>query len=332
MYTVPAGLRSQSNQAVAPATNGQTGSGDTKVSSEFDTFMRGILKADGENNVNEEELFASLIVERIKALKGQAAADEFRGVLEKHKGLNKGSGGYCFTETAARNALKEFQGSGKLTQEEADKIHSEAFEAAQLDNYKTALFDSIGGANDPTRAVATMEAALLSAQTMLKKFDSGELKASSHPVDSEYPAMGTEPIRTGLLSASGTDEGPMGPVLDGDPNIGAKEAGEVRPKGNKIDGAEGMLWKPHSHTTGKLIMLLPHNYNKQVASITLRDSEGKKIESGRYFTTGGGTAGREKWVFSKGGDKYPKDITVNIKFRDGNIKKIHIANPGQRYD
>ena len=331
MYTLPVGLRSQSNQAVASTSNGQTSGGDNKVSSEFDTFMRGILKADGENNVNEEELFASLVVERIKVLKGQAAADEFRGVLETHKGLNKGTGGYIFVETAARNALKEYQASGKLSQEEADKIHSEAFEAAQLDQYKTALFDSIGGANDPTRAVASMEAALLSAQTLLNKFDSGELKASSRPVGGDYPAMGTEPIATRGLSASEAELATL-PVEDGDPNIGVKEAGEFRPRGNKLDGNEGMLWKPHSHTTGKLIMMLPHSYTKQVASITLRDAEGNKIESGRYFSTGGGPTGREKWVFSKGGDRYPDDITVNIKFKDGNVRKIHIAKPGQRYD
>lgn len=321
MYTIPPLLRSQSNQVLATRSADTSTATQESVSPEFDSLMRGLLKADGENNVNEEELFASLIVERISSLKGQSAADSFKTLLEKHKGQSMGTGGYCFVENAARGALKEYQASGALTPEEANSIHAQAFEAAQLDSNKTALFDSIGGPNDPTKAVASMETALLAAQSLLKKFDSGEITVPSHPVDGEYPALGTEPLKSLGFGVGG-----------GDPGIGAKEAGEYKPKGFRLDGAEGMLWKPFSHTTGKLIMLLPPSYTKQVASLTLRDAEGHKIDSGRYFSVGLGPNGREKWVFSKPGNRYPEDITLHVKFKDGNTKRIHIAKPGRRYD
>ncbi|MBN8547969.1 MAG: hypothetical protein J0M12_01500 [Deltaproteobacteria bacterium] len=324
MYTVPSVLRAQSVQGVTNAAQDADSSIDPAVKAKFDTFMKGVLTPDKENNVNEEELFAGLIQERIYSLKGQEVGDQFKAVFDKNKAQCMGQNGYCFTEKAARDSLVEFQSSGKLTLDEANKIHSEAFEAAQLDDNKTALFDGHGGPNDPTMAVAQMEAALLAAQTMLQKISSGAVAAPNHAITAEYPALGTIALRTDITQLGGTG---------GDPKIGSKVKSEITPRRYKIDGNEGMLWKPFAEHTGKLIMMLPPTYTGQVQSITLRNSEtGHKLDAGRYFSVGAGPTGREKWIFKKPGDKYPDDVTVQIKFRDGNMQTMHIAKPGKRYD
>lgn len=326
MYTVPTYLRSQGNQGLANAAQASDESVTPKVKAEFDTLMRGLLKPDGENNVNEEELFAALVQERVYSLKGQEIGDQFRAAYEKNKSQCTNSNGYCYFEKAARDSLKEFQAAGNLSVEEADKIHSEAFEAAQLDANHTALFDSHGGVNDPTMAVSKMEAALLAAQTMLEKISSGAVAAPSHALHAEYPALGTMPLKssTGISVVGGTG---------GDPDIGSKVKSEITPRKFKIDGNEGMLWKPFAEHTGKLIMMLPPTYTGQVASITLRNAEtGQKLDTGRYFSVGEGVTAREKWIFKKPGDKYPDNVNVVIKFRDGNTQTLHIAKPGKRYD
>lgn len=327
MYTVPSVLRSQSNQTVANAAQAPDAGVSTPAKSEFDTLMTGLLKPDGENNVNEEELFAALVQERIYSLKGQEVGDQFKAVFDKNKAQNTGANGYCFFEKAARDSLKEFQASGNLTLDEANKVHSEAFEAAQLDDNHTALFDSYGGANDPTMAVAKMEAALISAQAMIQKIATGAIAAPDHALNAEYPALGTIPLRSDGVAVLG------GAGTGGDPKIGSKVKTEVTPRRFKIDGNEGMLWKPFAEHTGKLIMMLPPTYTGQVASITIRNSEtGNKLDAGRYFSVGAGPTGREKWIFKKAGDKYPDNLNVQIKFKDGNVQTLHIAKPGKRYD
>lgn len=321
MYTVPPIVNYASTQGVSQTTTSGTPATTGTVDSEFGSLMQGLLQPDSGNNVNEEELFAALVQERVYTLKGQQAGDNFKAIFDKHKSQNMGKNGYCFHETAARNALKEFQSSGGMSLDEANKIHSEAFEAAQLDGNNTALFDGIGGANDPTKATASMQAALLSAQMLLKKWDSGQTPLPDHALNAEYPALGTMALTSFSNGLTGSD-----------PKIGVKDAGDFTPKGQKIDGNEGMLWKPFSHVTGKLIMLLPPSYTSQVSKITLRTEDGKKLEDGKYFSVGAGASGREKWVFKKPGDHYPENLQVQVKFKDGNVRTIHIAKPGKRYD
>lgn len=321
MYTVPLVLRSQSSQAFATAPQTRDSSVETAQDSSFDSLVRGLLKPDQANNVNEEELFAALVQERVYSLKGQEAGDAFKATFEKSKMENAGLNGYVFLENAARDALKEYQSSGALTAEEADRIHSEAFRAAQLDSNHTALFDGHGGPNDPTRAVASIDAALTAAGALLAKYDAGSEEAPEYALNADYSAMGTLPLKSEEVQGHGGKE-----------NIGRRRAGEYKLRNGKIDGVDGMLWKPESETQGTLIMMLPPSYTDQVQKITLRDSEGRRIENGRYFSVGAGPTGREKWVFSKRGDRYPEDVRVDIKFRDGNVQTLLIPKPGQRYD
>lgn len=322
MYTTPLTVRKQSVQALSPTTGPITReaetNGDTQATSDFDTLMRGVLKPDQANNVNEEELFAGLVLERVYALKGQETGDAFRGVLDQHKTLNTGNGGYVFNEKAARDALKAFQESGKLTVEEADKIHSEAFSAAQLDDNKTALFDSIGGANDPTRAVASIDVALAGAKALIEKYTAGTEAPPQNLLRSEYPALGIHPV-------SKTISGSLG-------SLSANDKSDVTPKGNKLDGAEGLLYKPLSYTQHKAILMLPPSYAGEVKSIVMRDENGKVVDRAKYFSGGNPVYPREKWVFRKRGEDLPENVTIQVKFKDGSVKNIKIAKPGERYD
>ncbi|MBX7144302.1 MAG: hypothetical protein K1X79_07605 [Oligoflexia bacterium] len=323
MYTTPLTVRKQSVQALSSTTGPVTREAETTSdgtnSSDFDTLMRGVLKPDQANNVNEEELFAGLILERVYTLKGKDEGDSFRTLLDQHKAQNTGNGGYVFYEKAARDALKAYQESGKLSVEEADRIHSEAFSAAQLDSNKTALFDSIGGQNDPTRAVASIDVALAGAKALIDKYTAGTESPTQMLLRAEYPALGINPISKTI------NAGKLGGLSSSD-----KE--DVTPKGNKIDGADGMLYKPLSYTQHKAILMLPPSFAGEVKSIVMRNEDGKVVDRAKYFSGGNPVYPREKWVFRKRGEDLPENVTVQIKFKDGTAKSVKLAHPSQRYD
>ena len=157
-------------------------------SSDFNSILSGLVQPDSANNVNEEELFASLLTERIAKLKGNDAAAEYQELLETEKGLIQRADGYVSYETAAKNALSKMVASESLSKEEADQVHAEAFEGAQLDDNLEALYDGRGSENDPTIAIMSMDSALEMARLRIEAFNDGShtayqtlLQPQNHP-------------------------------------------------------------------------------------------------------------------------------------------------------
>lgn len=313
MYTIPALLRQQLNQVVAPKSQALETPQVKAPGDGFDALIRGILSPNQTNEVSEEALFAGLVVERIASLKGEEAGNSFAAVLEKQRQLKTGKNGYIFEENAARDALKEFAASGAISTDEAEQIHSQAFSAAQLDNNTGSLFDHIGGTGDPTKAVEAIDAALAKAKQVLEKYASGEISVPSHGIHDDYSVASTLRSTNAVSSAEINKSNLSG-------------------KSNKLDGADGLLWKPVSETLGKAIMMLAPEYAGQVKSIQLVNSEGTVIDRARYFSGGSEMYPREKWVFKRPGEDYPNGVSVRIKFNDGESQLIKIPKPGQRYD
>jgi hypothetical protein len=314
MYSIPALLRQQLNQILAPEVAAQESSAPAKPAANFDTLVAGILSPDQNKQVNEEELFAGLVLERVYATKGQETGDAFKLVLDKHREQNTGKGGYIFEEKAARDALKEFSQSGSLSSDEADQIHSQAFGAAQLDTNLAALYDSTGGPGDSTKAILGIELALSNAKQALEKYSSGAQAVPLFGLHADYSIQGSTTGRS-ISSTPGN--------IDKTDRVGRK---------NKLDGNDGLLWKPVSETLGKAIMMLAPEYAGQVKSIQLVNSEGKIVDKARYFSGGSDMYPREKWVFRRPGADYPENVTVQIKLNDGDVQRIKIPRPGQRYD
>jgi polyhydroxyalkanoate synthesis regulator phasin len=277
-------------------------------SSGFEGVLRSLLNPDQANNINEEELFAALLQERIENLKGADLGAKYQQLLAENKSELTRADGYTPVEDAANNALQQLVEDGDLTEEEASSIRSEAFTAAQLDDNTSALYDSLGSGEDPTIAVMDIDSALLMAKAKIEEIASGETTATApSTTDSGTTTSGTN-------STSGDEQ--------------------ITPDGNSIDGAgSGFLFKPESDS-GSLVILIPAQLAHQVESVILKDEEGSEIEQGRSsgYANADQHGEREHFRFSKSGGEYPKKLTVEVKLADGSIRRYSIPDPSQRYD
>ncbi len=171
---------------------------------ELVSFLNALIGGAEAASVNEEQLFASIIYDRISALKGEALAQEYDALLDTKMAEHTRADGFVYVEDAARAALKELESSGKLTTEEAETIHAQAFQAAQLDDTPSALWDSRG----TTMSVAPTATAMEKALAMLLKFDSGELDsgrmALSYRQDQSVDGAAAVPAAAAGGSASGS--------------------------------------------------------------------------------------------------------------------------------
>ena len=299
------------NQSVSQTTETKKTSGDA---SEFEAILRSAVRADQANQVNEEELFAGMVFERLKTTKGDEVAAQYSSALETQKGVLKKGDGYIPYEDAAKNALKSLRESGALTKEEADKTYSEAFDASQLDTNTDALFDGRGGAGDPTIALALLDSALASSRLMIEKFTAGELSASSRSLDDTSSAGNLKSI-TPIGTAGDASSVPL----------------QNTPQGTTFDGPKGFLFKPESSTDGNLAILLPQGLAQQVLSLVLNDETGKTLEEGR--STGYGEEGiNEKFAFTKPGGSYGDNLTVKALLADGTVREWTIPDGSKRYD
>jgi hypothetical protein len=266
----------------------------TGASDEFSSTLKAFLAPDKSNKVSEEEVFAALVQERIKKTKGDSALSEFKTIFESTKKRLQRPDGYVPIEDAAKQALKEFRDSNKISKEEADSIYSQAFAGAQLDQNKDALYDNRGGANDPTIAVADMEQALLLSGTLLGKFDSGSEKAATRSLD--------EPSHSAALGGTGA--------------TGSESA------------SGGFLFKPNSESDGKLVVLLPPRLAGLVKGVALVGPNGEIIETARY--TGNGNGGRDHYRFSRAGGQYPDGLTVQATLATGELVRYVIRETSAR--
>jgi hypothetical protein len=264
------------------------------ASTEFTGFLKGVLTPDAANKVNEEDLFSAIVQERVKNAKGDETLKKFQETLTQTKESMKRPDGNVPVEDATKAALVKARESGLITKEEADKIYSEAFAAAQLDDNKEILFDGRGGGSDPTIAVASMEQALLLSGGMVDKFNDGSLKATVRSI---------EEASNGKMAVSGGQH---------------SEAG----------GSGGFLYKPVSDTTGKLVVLMPSKLAGMVAGVKIYDPAGNLLESGRY--TGNGNGGRDHYRFKRTGAAYPDGLFVEATLTTGDKVLYRIGETSKR--
>jgi len=294
--------------------------------SSFESLLQSLLSAGAGQNVSEEALFAALVAERVAALKGEEAGAKFKELLLKTEESMKRPNGYIPYEDAARVALREFQNSGSITAAEADEIHSQAFAAAQLDENTNALYDDIGSANDPTKAVQEVGTAIAAAKTLIEKYGSGEVTAALRPLSQAFSTSGQPLVNpydqdmrvAAAISATET-------VTNGTSRTG-----------NPVDGPNGFLFKPVSSNNGKLAVLMPENISRQVVECVLKDSSGRLIEKGCFWAPGFGAGGeanpRKKFSFTKPGSAYPPNLVVEATLVDGSKISWNIPDPSRRYD
>lgn len=143
-------------------------------------YLRSTLTPDRAGKVNEEQLFAGIVEERVKISYGSEVASKFheRFVLAMSR-IGKKSN---VVENAARRALRFLVKHDLLTEKAATKIHSQAFAAAQIDNNAKTLYDSIGSGKDTTIATKNVDLAVSTAIYRLNTFDSGKSTAPDRKI------------------------------------------------------------------------------------------------------------------------------------------------------
>jgi hypothetical protein len=304
--------------AVAPTSETTSPPPPPAAQSDFDTLLKGMLKPDSANKVSEEELFAGLAYERIHSLKGKEAADKYKTALESAQAALRKPDGYVPHEQAALNALTSLTADGVLTAAEGDTVYAQAFAGAQLDSNTGVLFDNRGGPNDPTMAVAAMEAALITAKALVTGFDDSSKTADPRSLNGASPtgSRGVGAPPTSLNSSV--------------PASGA--ATPVTPSGQTVDGSGGFLWKPVSVNQGTLAVLLPPELTGSINALKLLDANGAIVEEGRFTSDGTGEGGRTKYSFNRTGAEYGDNLTVRVELADGTVRTWGIPDGSKRYD
>lgn len=302
---------SQSIQTVAPKKEEKQSDGAL----EFSSLMKTLLKVEKENIVSEEELFAGMVQQRIKETKGEEAVEKYKAELDKVVAQMKKADGFVPWEDAAKSALRTFRDAGELTEEEAQKIYSEAFASSQLDGNTDTLFDGRGGPGDTTVAFLEMTAALEKAKAQIEAFGKDPTLLKMRDLSE---ASNSKPASALVPVASGGGTHPY-----------AADAAAVS-EGDPVDGQGGFVFKPISETRGTLVIVTPEVLTSKIESLAVKTMLGETLEEGTF--SGVANGGREHYRFTKPGSAFPSDVVVEIKMKDGSVKKYNIADPSKRYD
>lgn len=264
----------------------------------FEDILSDFLPAGTGEEINEEQLFSAIIAERLETLKGSEGLASYQESLEKHLSAMEYANGYVPVEEASRAALNDMVEQGVLSLEEAESIHAQSFQAAQLDDNKNALYDSLG----TTMAVTMVELALESSTQMLAAFDAGEQDAGKMSLDYQQDS--------GISAAAAT-------------RVGAGQSATA-------SIGDGFLFKPISEGDGNLVVLLPSSMSGDISELTIRDSSGQILDQGRDL--GDYDDGRPLFRFSSPGGSYPDNITVTALLSNGGEYSYEVASPSQRYE
>jgi hypothetical protein len=306
------------NTADSADENQQTAStqSDSTQSTEddFSAFLLQSLGRSGQQQVNEEELFSSVIGEQLNELDPEAATYYQSQVQQFTTSMARGDG-YVPVEDVAKAALKATVAAGKVSQDDAEMINAKAFASSQLDDNLDSLYDGRGD----TSAVATMDEAMFKVQQVLDQVEAGTLTLSPRSLD--IPSnVGTTP-GTMLL------QGLLGGDLERAGLDGAEESEEAESADETSEKQTRFTWK-HEASDGNLAVLLPTRLNGSIAGVSLYDSDGNLIEEGDYSKRTGDN--RAVFRFNHPGSYYGKDIDVAVSQDDGDVLIYNVKNGGER--
>lgn len=296
-----------------------------KSSSRFEEFLQTVSgentqSSDANSKVSEEQLFAAIIAERLNKLETEDGLKLYQEQLKANLERFKNSAGFASHERAAKSALQTVVEKQLLSKEQAEILIAQSFKAAQLDQNHDALYDSIGGPNDASVAVAEFSTALKQAQNMLSSFDSKDLDAGVMSIN--YHSAGIPHSISTVNSSINQGKDPA------DSNSKTESTNSI--KGNYVDGAEGFLFKPASDSDGRLVILAPKALTGEIERVVIKNQNGKIIEEGRFTSIANGD--REHFRFNKPGSAYPDKLIVEMELSSGKKETWQINDPSKRYD
>lgn len=161
------------------------------------TFMQSFQSLLGKRSstekVNEEELFAATLYDRIKDGYGDSLAADFKTAFRLNMADKPKRERISSPERAANETLTFFANSTKLSQEEVEALRSECFRAAQIDDKTDKLWDSEGSAQDRSIAVVSFGRA---ARLVRRRFSTNTTQPTGQTAPLETPMPMTKPAQT----------------------------------------------------------------------------------------------------------------------------------------
>lgn len=296
------------NQSGSSEKSGVQASSTQTASGDFSAQLLKYLGRSEKAEVNEEEFFSSLIAQRLEKESPEAASFYQEKVSALSVSMARRDG-YVPVEDVAKAALSATVAEGKVSKAKAEEINGFAFNAAQLDSNKECLYDGRG----TTRAVASVAEAMSKVKTLVDQIEQGVSKVSTRSLD--------------IPSNRGTTPGPL--VSLDSPASGSSQEASLS-QGISGEASEKQIrftWK-HIASDGKLALLLPTRLNGQVDKVELFDSEGKKIEQGKYSKQTEDK--RAVYRFKEAGAEYGKNIDVTITKKDGEVIVYKVKDGAKR--
>ena len=91
----------------------------------------------------------------------------------------------------------------------------------------------------------------------------------------------------------------------------------------------GFLWKPRSESNGRLVILLPTQYRRQVSSQFVADGDGNVLETG-VFTTDEHNGDRPHFRYSRPGASFGNNVYAVADLTGGGTVHWPIPNGAAR--
>lgn len=283
-----------------------TSTADAASSSEFDALLADSLGLAGDTQVNEEELFAAIIGQKLSE-ESEEANVFYQDKIKEFSVSMARSDGYIPLEDVAKEALKATVDAGMVAEDKAEMINATAFAAAQLDEDKDCLFDGRG----ETCALGSMEEAMFKVQAVLDQIEAGTLVLEARSLDI--------PSNVGFTP---------GHLVDAEGET-AKVEGAVESKEASKESSEKQVrftWKEEAND-GNLAILLPTRLNGSVDSVSIW-KDGELVEEGSYDRQTGDK--RAIFRFDEPGAAYGEDLDVKVEKDDGETLVYHIDNGAER--
>lgn len=263
-----------------------------RKATDFEKRLGEFLGKTGKSEVNEEELFAAVASERVRALKGKKASKHFDKIMNQT--IEGFQGSDLNFEQLTKFSLNQLVGARRISHDDANIIYSQAFAAAQLDFNENALYGERGNA----RAVAEVSSAIAKAQTVVEEVKNGQRDLL---------------IRDRF-----------------EPEAAEQQSSIKRGGSGNFDGAGGFLFKPFSDVDGNMLILAPKELNGWIDRVEIKDRNGRLLDTAQ--TSGVGHSGREYIKFRKSGSEYPEQITVDIVLNSGGVRSYYIPDSSLEWD
>ena len=247
-----------------------------------------------QTEINEEQLFLGQVGRELYQRGGENLHSKFERSVSEIKATAEKNKRRMQLEEVGTQALNHLVQQKQITQKIADEVRRKSWTASQLDG-NPALWDSISGKDDPTRAVAPIAEAIQTVDRRIKGIENGSIKL----VDPS-----AVPLNASQSSSKTNSTTPPS-------KIHFRKAG--------VSGNSDFLWKPVANSSGTATVLIPASLGKSAEKVEIMSANGISIDIGK-FTSFGDDGLRAKYVFSKEGKAYPSGSAVVVTLQGG--KKV----------